>query len=151
MGKKRPVDALLSMREPLVQERAELADRYSSNEEENRTIEHRMGQIDAVLRIIDQDSPLPAPKKVDVIAAVASVLEGGPMSKQDLKKAVAERLSETHSLTGYAVCFKHALRSPDFVVDDSGVRHAKPAGKAKNKLERPVHETPHTRSPADED
>ena len=62
-------------------------------------------------------------KKDDTIAASVSVLEeSGPLSEEQLKEQVANRLRSEHSLSGFALRFREAMRSDTFTVDESGVR-----------------------------
>ena len=78
----------------------------------------------------------PAAKKADVVKAAIAVLEAGPLSVLELQKAVSERLRPDHSLSGFSVCFKEAIKSPEFAADTSGIRLAKKGRKAEGQASK---------------
>jgi hypothetical protein len=78
----------------------------------------------------------PAAKKADVVRIAAAVLQAGPLSAEALKAAVSKRLTVTHSLSGFALRFAEAIRSPVFEADSTGVRLARDT----ETLERKVRE-----------
>lgn len=85
--------------------------------------------LDSALGQLEKDhtrkAGKPAAKKADVLEAAVALLQAGPLSASDLKRAVQERLRPDHSLSGFSVCFREAIKSSEFAADASGIGLAK--------------------------
>jgi hypothetical protein len=78
----------------------------------------------------------PAAKKADVVKTAIAVLQAGPLARAELRKAVSERLRSDHSLSGFSVSFKEALKSPEFVMEGESIQLAEKERRAGGEASR---------------
>jgi len=119
--------------DPIAQIQLQLSDyqqrltrELSKLKDNEQKLKEKLRQVKAIRRAsasnTENEKPkLPAPKKTEVIQAVTSVLQAGPLTEEELKERVAGKLKADHTLVRFPLRMKEILRAEFLEVDSKGL------------------------------